>query len=287
MQIELLETFLDLVETRSFNRTAERLRITQSTVSARIKALETALGVQLFIRSRAGTDITIEGQRFEEHARALRHGWNEAARHIRLPSRGAHLVRLAIQNDLAAQHIGEWVAEFRRALPETSFYIEPDYSAQMCADLVTGAQDFAVMYTAKPHPDLHFTSVGEVTYRLISSHCDKRAGLAVERFISAHFSPAFGAMQRALLPEMQDATVSVGQSATVASLLLAMGGSGYVLDRSAAQLVEKNDFSYVVDAPALRQPVYAATHLRHRITPLHRRLLRIVQRRLATPQLPL
>ena len=32
------------------------------------------------------------------------------------------------------------------------------------------------------------------------------------------------------------------------------------------------------DAPVLRQPVYAAMHLRHRITPMHRRLLRIVQR---------
>ena len=29
MQIELIETFLDLMETRSFNRTAERLSLTQ------------------------------------------------------------------------------------------------------------------------------------------------------------------------------------------------------------------------------------------------------------------
>ena len=38
MQIDLIDTFLDLCETRSFNQTAERLEITQSTVSARIKA---------------------------------------------------------------------------------------------------------------------------------------------------------------------------------------------------------------------------------------------------------
>jgi hypothetical protein len=37
----------------------------------------------------------------------------------------------------------------------------------------------------------------------------------------------------------------------------------------------------VTDAPVLRQPVFAATHLRHRITPLHRKLHRIVQRRLS------
>ena len=39
MQIELIDTFLDLCETRSFNRSAERLGITQSTVSGRIRSL--------------------------------------------------------------------------------------------------------------------------------------------------------------------------------------------------------------------------------------------------------
>ena len=63
MQIELLETFLDLVQSRSFHRTAERLEVTQSTISARVQALESALGARLFNRSRAGTDLTIEGQR--------------------------------------------------------------------------------------------------------------------------------------------------------------------------------------------------------------------------------
>ncbi|MES2844618.1 MAG: LysR family transcriptional regulator [Pseudomonadota bacterium] len=281
MQIDLLDTFLDLVETRSFNRTGERLGITQSTVSGRIAALEAALGVRLFSRSRAGTDLTPEGARFEGHARALRHGWNEAARRIRVPGGAGDTVKLGIQNDLAARHIGEWMAEFRRALPDTVFYVEPDYSAQMCADLVTGAQDFAVMFTPKAHPDLHFTSVGEVTYRLISSTTNRRADLVLDSYVFAHFSPAFEAMHRELLPELAAAPVSVGQSATVASLLAAMGGAGYVLDRTAEGMIASGRFMAVDDAPVLRQPVYAATHLRHRIAPLHRRLLRIVQRRLA------
>jgi hypothetical protein len=45
MQIDLLDTFLDLAETRSYHRTAERLRVTQSTVSARVTALEQAVGL--------------------------------------------------------------------------------------------------------------------------------------------------------------------------------------------------------------------------------------------------
>ena len=281
MQIELLECFLDLCDTRSFNRTAERLGVTQSTVSARIAALEAALGARLFTRSRAGTELTMEGGRFEPHARNLRHEWHEARRRIQLPDRAAHLVRLGIQNDLAAQHIGEWMADFRRALPDTAFYIEPDYSNQMCADLLTGALDFALIYSPKPHPDLHFTNVGEVSYRMISSETDRLAGVSPQSFVYAHFSPAFEAMHRALTPDLASAPLSVGQSGTVASLLQALGGAGYVLDRSASQLQATGRFRAVQDAPVLRQPVFAATHRRHRITPLHRRLLRIVERRMA------
>jgi hypothetical protein len=46
-------------------------------------------------------------------------------------------------------------------------------------------------------------------------------------------------------------------------------------------MVASGRFTRVEDAPVLRQPVYAALHIRHRITPLHRRLRRVVFRRLA------
>jgi hypothetical protein len=60
-----------------------------------------------------------------------------------------------------------------------------------------------------------------------------------------------------------------------------MGGAGYVLERTAARLVASGRFAEVTDAPVLRQPVFAAMHLRHRIAPMHRRLSRIVERRLS------
>jgi LysR family transcriptional regulator, flagellar master operon regulator len=281
MQIDLLDTFLDLAETRSFHRTAERLRITQSTVSARVAALEQAVGSRLFDRSRAGTDLTPEGKRFEPHARTLRHEWNEARRRIRIPQGAAQLLRLGIQNDLAALYLGDWMAEFRSALPETAFYIEPDYSNQMCADLLTGILDFAVMFSPKPHPDLHFESVGDVTYRMVSTETTALAEVRPDRFVFAHFSPAFEEMHRQMTPELAGSPVSVGQSGSVVSLLLAMGGSGYVLEKTADELVSGGRFMAVADAPDLRQPVFAAMHIRHRTQALHRRLSQLVARHFA------
>jgi len=278
MQIDLIETFLDLVETRSFNRTAERLGVTQSTVSARVVALETAVGARLFVRSRAGTELSTEGQRFESHARLLRADWNEAKRAVVTSGDSALTLRIGIQNDLAAAYIGDLVAEIRRVLPQAALYLEPDYSAQMCADLASGAQDFAVMFSPKPHPDLHFASIGELPYRLISSDATTRAAINPATYIRAHFSPAFDQVHREALPELASAALSIGQSATITSLLTAMGGTGFVMATAAEDLVAEGRFGFVEDVPPLSQPLFAAMPLRHRTNRIHRRLLKIASR---------
>lgn len=281
MQPELLETFLDLIESRSFHRSAERLGLTQSTVSARVQALESVLGTRLFTRSRAGTDLTTEGLKFEPHARALRHAWAEAQRSVSPSGTLAFTLRIGIQNDLAAGLIGDWVSGFRRALPETAFYIEPDYSAQMCADLGAGHLDFAVLYSPRALPDLHFTSIGEVGYRLVSTEGDRREALRPETHVRGNYSPAFQTAHTALLPDLTATPLAAGQNSAVAGLLLALGGSGFVLEETAQALCATGRFVLVADVSTLTQPVFAATHLRHRTSPMHRRLLQIVGRQLA------
>lgn len=278
MQIELLETFLDLVETRSFHRTAERLEITQSTVSARVQVLEQAIGARLFSRSRAGTQLTTEGLKFQPHARALRHAWTEAQRSV-LPSGNAAVsLRIGIQHDLAADRIGGWMYSFRKNLPDCAFYFEPDYSIQMCQDVARGALDFAIVYSPQPQPDLHFVSVGETTYQLVSSLGDTRASLTVDRYIRASFSPAFDAAHAQVLPEMSAAPLASGQNGAVTGLLTSLGGAGFVLDRTAQALVEGGKFARVTDVEPITQPVYAVMHQRHRPQRMHRRLTKTVQK---------
>jgi len=286
VQIELVETFLDLVETRSFNRTAERLGVTQSTVSARVVALETAVGARLFVRSRAGTELSTEGLRFEPHARLLRADWNEAKRAVEPAGNSAVTLRLGIQNDLAAGHIGKLVAGVKRNLPQVALYIEPDYSAQMCADLTRGALDFAILYSPKPHPDLHFASVGDIAYRLIGDTARNRVQIDPMTYIRGAFSPAFEATHRQLLPELLGAPLAAGQSSIITSLLSTIGGTGFVLADTAQQMVETGQFGYVEDVPPVTQPIYAAMNLRNRTARIYRRVFRIANRHFATVSNP-
>lgn len=283
MQIELLETFLDLMETNSFNRTAERLGVTQSTVSGRIQSIESALGRKLFDRSRAGTRPTVAGQRFAEHARTLRHEWNEARRSVQGAGDFARTMRIGMQNDLAAFHAGDWIAEFRKALPQTSIYLEPDYSTQICADLLSGELDLALLFTPKRLPDLYYETVGEIRYRLVSTHASRRADVDVRRYVFGNYSPAFDRVHRQLLPGAANAAIASGQNATVCNLLASLGGSAFVLEESAAEMVAAGLCRYVEDADAIPQTVYFAVHLRNRHSHVHKKTLAIIQRYFFNP----
>lgn len=282
MQIELLDTFLDLIETRSFHRSAERLHITQSTVSARVQVLETAVGGRLFTRSRAGTELSPEGLKFESHARALRHAWTEARRAVEPAGTMAQTLRIGIQNDLVAGEIGEWISSFRRTLPDCAFYIEPDYSSQMCRDLDRGGLDFAVLYSPQALPDLHVVSLGEINYRLISGDGDERAALSPLRYVRGSYSPAFDETHRQAMPDYTSSTLASGQNTAVAGLLATMGGSGFVLEATAQKMVAGGGFHLVKDVDPIGQPVFAVMHQRHRTSRMHRRLTRIVSKRLAS-----
>lgn len=78
MDIELAKTFLDIVRSGSLVGTAERLHVTQTTVTARVKNLESQLGCQLFVRNRAGASLTPEGERFVTYATQIVQLWENA-----------------------------------------------------------------------------------------------------------------------------------------------------------------------------------------------------------------
>ncbi|WP_284261628.1 LysR family transcriptional regulator [Roseicyclus amphidinii] len=277
MNTEWIETFLDLCETRSFNRTAGRLGVTQSTVSGRVRALEQALGCRLLERSRAGTELTTEGLRFEPHARALRLAWTAAGQAVRGTGGQAVTMRIGIQHDLLGDRVADWVAALQGAVPDTALYVEADYSAQMCADVRDGALDLAIHYTPKPHPDLHFESLGEMSYVMVSTEAEALSGVRPESYILANYAPAFSTTHAERLPMLSVGAVSSGQNAVIRGLLVALGGSAYVLRQTALEMERLGQARRVARAPVIPQPVHAAVHLKNRHRGAHRRSLRALK----------
>jgi LysR family transcriptional regulator, flagellar master operon regulator len=86
MDTEFARTFLMVAAAGSFVGAAERLHVTQSTVSARVRALEEQLNATLFVRSRAGAVLTDAGRRFQKHAALLVRTAEQARHDAGLPS---------------------------------------------------------------------------------------------------------------------------------------------------------------------------------------------------------
>src|SRR5687768_8452181 len=110
MDTELARTFLAVVAAGNFIGAAERLHVTQSTVSARIRALEDLLRCRLFVRNKAGATLTAAGRQFQKHAGTLVRTVEQARHDVGVPRGfGAALT--------VAARIGLWEELLLRWLP--------------------------------------------------------------------------------------------------------------------------------------------------------------------------
>lgn len=75
-RIELLQTFIRIVEAGSLSAAAEQLGTTQPTVSRRLQALERTLGLKLLQRSTHVMKLTGDGERCFARARELLESWH-------------------------------------------------------------------------------------------------------------------------------------------------------------------------------------------------------------------
>src|SRR5436853_3463818 len=73
LDLELLRSFVSVVDAGGFTRAGERVHRTQSTVSQQIRKLETSVGRPLLFRQRAGKKVTLteDGELLLGYARRL------------------------------------------------------------------------------------------------------------------------------------------------------------------------------------------------------------------------
>ncbi|MEM7024043.1 MAG: LysR family transcriptional regulator [Pseudomonadota bacterium] len=269
MNLQLLDTFLDLMQTRSFNRSAERLGVTQSTVSHRVRSLETELGRRLFKRSRSGTEPTPAGLRFLEHAQALRQHWREAARHIGSSGAYDRTIRLGLQHDIADAFVAPTISGVRAQLPKMAVYLEVDYSVQMALDLLSGELDAALLFTPHYSADLHIQEIGFLRYVMVSTDGAILRTVDAKEYVFPNISPTFAQIHREHWPHLSDARLACGQSRAIRQILMATGGSSYVSLSTAEECVRAGELLPIADAPAIDQPVYYAVGVRNRHVGTH------------------
>ncbi|WP_196208799.1 LysR family transcriptional regulator [Citrobacter sp. Res13-Sevr-PEB04-36] len=74
-RVELMRTFVRIVEAGSLSAAAKQMGTTQATVSRRLQSLETLLGVKLILRTTHAMKLTDDGERGYQHAKHIIDAW--------------------------------------------------------------------------------------------------------------------------------------------------------------------------------------------------------------------
>ncbi len=99
--LRLLRAFVAIVDTGSFTAAADRLHITQSTISQQLARLEESVGQQLVDRTARPIHATVPGERLIGYARRILMLGNEAQAALGDPA-GARSIRIGLPEDIVS-----------------------------------------------------------------------------------------------------------------------------------------------------------------------------------------
>jgi DNA-binding transcriptional LysR family regulator len=122
IDLYLLRYFIAVVETGNFTRAAERAFVTQPTLSAGIKKLESQIGQPLFERTNRRVFLTDAGTRFLPRAKAIMHVCNLAMQAIE-GSEDKPVLRLGLLMTLAHRRVGEFLMEYKNFEPDITIEV--------------------------------------------------------------------------------------------------------------------------------------------------------------------
>lgn len=154
MELRQLEYFVAVAEEANFTRAATRVHISQSGVSAQIKALENELGAELFDRSSRVARLTAAGEAALPHARealdaasALREAVDEVNGLVRGRLTAGMITGCEVKPWFEA------LAAFHQEHPGIDIELQENNSDRLVDAVMTGLSDIALVGIAGEPPD--------------------------------------------------------------------------------------------------------------------------------------
>ena len=140
-----LESFLAIVKHGSFAAAAERLYLTQSTISARIRELEDDLGVDLFDRTQKKVQLTTKGRELVEYAEQVHVLFNEIKSKVGAKTSVSGVVRIGLVELVAITWMSALVALLNTEYPTLTVEFEVGLNPFLFDGMRSGDLDLAII----------------------------------------------------------------------------------------------------------------------------------------------
>jgi DNA-binding transcriptional LysR family regulator len=255
MDITLIRTFLDVAATGSFVNAADRLFVTQSAVSLRIRRLEDTLGKTLFLRSKAGAELTPAGREFERYALSLLKIWEEARQQIGVPEGFTQSLTLGAQYSLWPRLGFRWIDGLRAAAPTLSLRAELGMPDRLTRFLVEGVVQGALVYTPQLRPGLTARKLIDEDLVLVASWPADLPRIATD-YIFVDWGPEFQHAHTLALPDLTNPGLTFALGAMARDYLLSRRAAAYLPARAIAGDLAAGRLHLVPDAPRFPYPVW-------------------------------
>ena len=142
--LDLLRTFVTVVNVGGFTRAAERVNRTQSTISLQIKRLEDLLGKQLLVRGPREVGLTPDGEILLGYAREMLRLNDTAVSRLTEPDLTG-VVRLGTPEDFATAHLSDVLAAFARSHPRVALAVQCDLTLRLLERFGNGEFDLVLV----------------------------------------------------------------------------------------------------------------------------------------------
>lgn len=146
MQIENFKIFADLVETKSFSKSAKINAITQSAVSQQARAMERHFKALLIDRSQKQFQLTREGQRVYEAAKELLHAYDKLASELQeMKKIISGTIRISTIYSIGLHELPPFITRFLVDYPSVNVRVEYRRSNLVYEDILHNSVDFGLV----------------------------------------------------------------------------------------------------------------------------------------------
>lgn len=250
MSIDLAITFLAVARCGSLIAAAERLHVTQTTVTARLQNLERQLGCQLFVRNRSGATLTTDGQTLIPHASQMVAAWNAARRDLPLPDKTGGLLTLGCEVSLWNPLLLIWIEAIRAHCPELAIRTRVGSPEELSADVEQGLVDVGVTHRPEYWPGIQVEEILEEKLVMV------RSPACGDPYIYVDWGEEFRVQHDAALPEYANCRLRMDLGPLALNYLLNHGGRGYFRTRVVERFLSLGELISVPQAPEFTYPVY-------------------------------
>lgn len=254
MDIDQIRTFLSVAANGSFQEAAHRLYVTQSTVSTRIRRLESYLRVPLFVRNRSGAHLTPQGRRFLRHAKSLLLTLEQARHEIGLPDRFRGSISVGARIALWEEMLPQWIGAIRQQAPDVSIRCDIGFEEDLMRRLIEGNMDIGLMYTPQHSPGLQIEHLFDETLVLLTTDPDTR--WPDDDYVYVDWGPAFYAQHSTSYPDLERPAQVVNIGWLGIQLLVNNGGSCFLPIRMAEPFIKAQKLHLIPGSPKFNLPAY-------------------------------